>query len=124
MLQALVRYESPARLSSRRISPQCSARLQASICFRGCPILAGLARVGIFGSHRLSARQPLHLNPHPLKGTKDGAPAGTRKHETYFAKSRCTTLDAYPFSCSVLCTDSASITERCRPPVQPNAIVR
>jgi hypothetical protein len=42
----------------------------------------------------------------------------------YFARSRCTTLEEYLCFCSVLRTASASITERCRPPVQPNAMVR
>ena len=66
---------------------------------------------------------------YPIKKTRypiDPRHARQDRQESlsYFAKSRCTTLDEYLCFCSVFFTDSAIITERCRPPVQPNAIVR
>ena len=48
--------------------------------------------------------------------------AGTGSQES--ARSRCSTLVVKPFRFSIPLIWLATVTDRCRPPVQPNAIVR
>ncbi len=124
MPRALVRYESPALLSSRRALA--SSHDLRVFAFRRAELQLGhsVAFVCRLQPLKLQGLKPFS-NQHFPPGLKSRPPKGTAPRTLpYFARSRCTTLEAYPFWCSVLRTASASITERCRPPVQPKAIVR
>ena len=53
-----------------------------------------------------------------------GAPGSSASSSGPLARSRCTTALLHPAAASVLPAASATATDRCRPPVQPNATVR